>query len=135
MTEQIPGHRLATIHPAAIPGALRLHQDAIATLQRTLRHELTKLQAEEAILKLMVRREVQQLRGKRRREASDEEGEQEGGEDTQQHDEPEEEGQEGQGLQLQHGRQGHQQEQRKLGLDPGQLQLQAEQEAGEGVAL
>ena len=46
----------------SIPNALKVQQAAIAKLQRTVRHELQKLQAEEKILKLMVQREKLKLR-------------------------------------------------------------------------
>ncbi|KAG2436245.1 hypothetical protein HXX76_006557 [Chlamydomonas incerta] len=61
----------ASIHPRSIPGALRAQQDAISKIQRTLRQELGKLQAEEAILKLMIKRERKRLlrQAQRRQEA------------------------------------------------------------------
>ncbi|KAG2449194.1 hypothetical protein HYH02_005941 [Chlamydomonas schloesseri] len=51
----------AAVQPRSIPGALRAQQDAISKIQRTLRQELGKLQAEEAILKLMIKRERKRL--------------------------------------------------------------------------
>ncbi|PNH07709.1 hypothetical protein TSOC_005874 [Tetrabaena socialis] len=39
---------LHSIHPQSIPAALKIHQEAIGKLQRTLRQELAKLQAPRA---------------------------------------------------------------------------------------
>ncbi|GLC55719.1 hypothetical protein PLESTB_001018400 [Pleodorina starrii] len=67
----VGGSWTAGIHPQSIPGALKVQQESIGLLQRTLRQELAKLQAEEAILKLMIRRERRRLaRQARRREGT-----------------------------------------------------------------
>ncbi|GLI61085.1 hypothetical protein VaNZ11_003353 [Volvox africanus] len=66
------------IHPKSIPGALKIQQEAIGKLQRNLRMELAKLQAEETILKLMIKRERKRLaRWARKRGAEVAEGQQE----------------------------------------------------------
>lgn len=49
--------------PQAIPNALKVQQAAISKLQRAVRLELAKLQSEEVILKLMIKREKQRLQG------------------------------------------------------------------------